>query len=88
MTSDWNFHVEGHTVATASDPDRAATRVDTPVYSFVIDHPEGTILVDTGSHPDAGGLDNFDGTDTPVFVHEEEPTPRTGIDDPPVGRKA
>jgi N-acyl homoserine lactone hydrolase len=122
ITSDWNFHVEGHTVATASDPAPTANRIETPVYSFVIDHPQGTILVDTGSHPaagdghwpddlaavfehadasehplqsdlgragyeladvdivvqthlhvdHAGGLANFAGTDTPVFVHEEE----------------
>ena len=30
-------------------------------------------VVQTHLHVDhAGGLDNFDGTDTPVFVHEEE----------------
>ena len=54
IVSDWNFHVEGHTVATASEPNPETSRVETPVYNWVIDHPEGTILVDTGSHPDAG----------------------------------
>jgi len=54
IVSDWNFHVEGHTTATASDPHPEASRVETPVYNWVIDHPEGTILVDTGSHPEAG----------------------------------
>jgi len=54
IVSDWNFHVEGHTTATASDPHPETSRIETPVYNWVIDHPEGTILVDTGSHPDAG----------------------------------
>jgi N-acyl homoserine lactone hydrolase len=122
LVSDRNFHVEAETTATAGDPSPTVSRRETPVYSFVIDHPEGTVLVDTGSHPEAGrghwpdrlydtfehvdaadhplaadleragyavddvdyvlqthlhvdhagGLHNFAGTDTPVFVHEEE----------------
>ncbi|MFB6075401.1 MAG: N-acyl homoserine lactonase family protein [Haloarculaceae archaeon] len=122
IESDWNAHIEGHTTATASDPSPATSRVATPVYNLVIEHPEATILWDTGSHPaagdghwpaslydafehadadeyplpdalaaagydladvdcvvqshlhvdHAGGLYHFAGTDTPVFVHEEE----------------
>jgi N-acyl homoserine lactone hydrolase len=54
ILSDPNFHVEGHTTASASEPGVELERTEEPVYSFVIDHPEATILVDTGSHPDAG----------------------------------
>lgn len=122
ILSDRNFDVEAQTIATADDPNPTVERTETPVYNLVIDHPEGTMLWDTGSHPDAGdgywpdglynafehvdadehhldddleaagyglddidyvfqthlhmdhagGLYNFDGTDTPVFVHEDE----------------
>jgi len=54
ILSDPNFHVEAHTAASASEPTVEVERTAEPVYSFVIDHPEGTILVDTGSHPAAG----------------------------------
>lgn len=53
IRSDQNYHVEAHTIATASDPNPTITRAVTPVYNLVIDHPDGTILWDTGSHPDA-----------------------------------
>lgn len=122
IRSDWNYHVEGHTMATAERPNPTPEMVETPVYNLVVDHPEGTILWDTGSHPEAGdghwpralydafehadaadhplddalaragyaveeidyvvqthlhvdhagGLAQFAGTDTPVFVHEAE----------------
>ena len=122
LTSDRNFHVEAETVATAENPTATVERRETPVFNLVVEHPEGTILVDTGSHPEAGdghwpaelystfehadaaqhpldgaladagyelgdidyvfqthlhvdhagGLHNFAGTDTPVFVHEDE----------------
>jgi len=120
--SDVNFHLEGETVATADEPEPTAERIETPIYNLVIEHPEGTLLWDTGSHPEAGeghwptatyqafeqpdaaehtleddladagyeladidavccshlhvdhagGLHNFAGTDTPIFVHAEE----------------
>jgi len=120
--SDVNFHLEAERVATVDEPSPTAERIATPVYNLVIDHPEATILWDTGSHPDAGdghwpdatyqafehrdaaeypldsaladagyaiddvdavvcshlhvdhagGLRHFDGTDTPIYVHEEE----------------
>ncbi|MFB6172302.1 MAG: N-acyl homoserine lactonase family protein [Haloarculaceae archaeon] len=54
ILSDRNYHVEAHTVATASEPNPTLERAETPVYNLVIDHPAGTILWDTGSHPEAG----------------------------------
>ncbi|WP_246999128.1 N-acyl homoserine lactonase family protein [Halosolutus gelatinilyticus] len=120
ITADVNNIIEGHTIGTAADPNPDTAMVDGPVYNLVIDHPEGTILWDTGSHPDAdsghwpaelyaafehtglrpieddlddagydvadidyviqthlhldhaGGLYAFEGTETPIFVHEAE----------------
>jgi N-acyl homoserine lactone hydrolase len=119
---DRNFQFEAANIATSSDPNPNMEIVDAAVYNLVIDHPEGTILWDTGSHHEAGdghwppglynafpavdadehrldddlaeagyeiddidyviqthlhmdhagGLEFFAGTETPVFVHEEE----------------
>lgn len=54
ILSDENYHVEAATIATAADPSPTLERAETPVYNLLIEHPEGTILWDTGSHPDAG----------------------------------
>ncbi|ADJ14373.1 N-acyl homoserine lactonase family protein [Halalkalicoccus jeotgali] len=122
VRADKNYMIEGYKLASASDPNPDAEIVETPVYDLVIEHPEATILWDTGSHPEAGdgywpaylydafehydahdhpleddleragyslpeidaviqshlhldhagGLHNFAGTDTPIYVHEEE----------------
>ena len=122
IRTDMNHIVEGHTVGSAADPNPDVEMGEGVVYNLVIDHPEGTILWDTGSHPEAGsghwpaelyaafehydaderdletalgeagytvddidyvfqthlhldhagGLHHFAGTDTPVFVHEDE----------------
>ena len=122
IRTDLNHIIEGHTVGTAAEPNPETQMGEGVVYNLLIDHPEGTILWDTGSHPDAGsghwpeglyaafehydahergletalddvgysiddidyvfqthlhldhagGLGHFAGTDTPVFVHEEE----------------
>ncbi|SER68214.1 N-acyl homoserine lactonase family protein [Natrinema salaciae] len=120
VTSDVNNAIEGYVRGTADEPDPETTMGEGPVYNIVIDHPEGTILWDTGSHPNAadghwpdelyatfehtalrpleddlaeagyavadidyviqshlhldhaGGLYAFEGTDTPIFVHERE----------------
>jgi N-acyl homoserine lactone hydrolase len=119
---DLNYLVEGNTMGTADEPNPETDYIEAPVFNLVIDHPEGTILWDTGSHHEAadghwpeglkqafypvdadehrldddledagysideidyvlqthlhldhaGGLEFFDGTDTPIFVHEEE----------------
>lgn len=54
LLSDRNYHVETQVTATADEPEPHVERAETPVYNLVIDHPEGTILWDTGSHPAAG----------------------------------
>jgi len=122
VRADAGHIVEGFGMATASEPEPEPMRGAGPVYNLVIDHPEATILWDTGSHPEAGdghwpdalydrfehydagehrlpdqleaagfgiedvdaviathlhldhagGLYHFDGTDVPVYVHEEE----------------
>jgi N-acyl homoserine lactone hydrolase len=120
IRTDANNIIEGHTLGSAADPDPETTMVDGPVYNVVIEHPEATILWDTGSHPEAaaghwpaelyaafehtglrpleddlasagydvdaidaviqshlhldhaGGLYAFEGTDVPIYVHEDE----------------
>ncbi len=54
ILSDQNYHRETDIVATKSNPHPTVERAETPVYNLIIDHPEGTLLWDTGSHPDAG----------------------------------
>jgi len=51
---DPNAQVEGHRMATATNPHPKADRIEGPVYCLVVDHPSATILWDTGSHPEAG----------------------------------
>ncbi|ADB60205.1 beta-lactamase domain protein [Haloterrigena turkmenica DSM 5511] len=53
ITADANNIVEGFTLGSAADPNPETVMADGPVYNVVIDHPEATILWDTGSHPDA-----------------------------------
>jgi N-acyl homoserine lactone hydrolase len=40
-------------MGSAADPNPETTMGDGPIYNVVIDHPEATILWDTGSHPEA-----------------------------------
>ena len=122
IRADVNNMLEGFVMGSAADPNPDIQMGEGPVYNLVIDHPEATILWDTGSHPEcgdghwpaelyaafehadadehplpdalddagyalsdidavvqthlhldhAGGLHNFAGTDTPVYVHEKE----------------
>ncbi|WP_137289794.1 N-acyl homoserine lactonase family protein [Natronorubrum halophilum] len=53
IITDTNNIIEGGTLGTADDPNPETTMGDGPVYNVVIDHPEATILWDTGSHPEA-----------------------------------
>ncbi|OLZ41654.1 MBL fold metallo-hydrolase [Natrinema saccharevitans] len=53
VTSDVNNAVEGYVRGTANDPDPETMMGEGPVYNVIIEHPEGTILWDTGSHPAA-----------------------------------
>jgi len=50
---DANRVVEGLRTATASDRDPETLYAEGPVYALLIDHPEATVLWDTGMHPDA-----------------------------------
>ncbi|MFB6155455.1 MAG: N-acyl homoserine lactonase family protein [Haloferacaceae archaeon] len=122
LECDYNYMMEGHVLGTKANQNPEVDYSEIPVWNLVIDHPEGTILWDTGSHHEAldghwpeglkqafypydvrehrldddleaagysiddidyvfqthlhldhaGGLEFFDGTDVPVFVHEEE----------------
>lgn len=122
IRNDANYMIEGHTLADRNDQNPEIIYIEVPVINFVIDHPEGTVLWDTGSHHEAGdghwdedlydafhhynadehrldddleeagysldeidavfqshlhldhagGLEFFDGTDVPIYVHEEE----------------
>ncbi|PSP76719.1 MBL fold metallo-hydrolase [Halobacteriales archaeon QS_3_64_16] len=54
IRTDANRIVEGHTRATAAEPDPELSIGEGPVYNLLIDHPEGVLLWDTGSHPEAG----------------------------------
>ena len=54
MTLDYNHLVDGAIMNSSSDPNPDLVRKEIPVFALLIDHPEATILMDTGSHPDAG----------------------------------
>ena len=119
---DMNYMMEANTIGSHDEPNPDTEYDEIPVWNLVIDHPEATILWDTGSHHDAadghwpeglvqafyphdasehrldddleaagyslddidavfqshlhldhaGGLAFFAGTDTPIYVHEEE----------------
>lgn len=53
IRADANYMLEGHRLATASNPDPEPVRGEGPVYNLVIEHPEATVLWDTGCHPEA-----------------------------------
>ena len=122
MNLDPSFMQEGAVLASMDNPNPTKERMEVSVHNVLIEHPEGTILWDSGSHPDAaegywpdalynlveqedaadhdlasdlgdlgysvddidyviqshlhhdhaGGLAHFEGTDTPIIVHEEE----------------
>ena len=122
MQLDPQFMKEGAVLASRDDPTPTIERLDASIHNAIIDHPAGTFLWDTGSHPDAadgywpdalynlveqddaaehaldddlaelgygledidyviqshlhhdhaGGLTYFEGTDTPIIVHERE----------------
>jgi N-acyl homoserine lactone hydrolase len=52
--ADVNFVLDGATVATRSEPNPDLRYEPFAVWNLVIDHPEATVLWDTGAHPEAG----------------------------------
>ena len=54
MRTDVNRIIEGYVTASADEPNPDLQFGEGPVYNLVIDHPEATVLWDTGSHPEAG----------------------------------
>lgn len=52
--ADMNFAIDGMVSALRSEPDPDLEYGAFAVWNLLIDHPEATILWDTGSHPDAG----------------------------------
>lgn len=68
LERDTNYVMEGHVLASHAepDPDRAESDPDVeygeiPVRNRIIDHPEETVLRDTGSHHDAEQFEARDG---------------------------
>jgi glyoxylase-like metal-dependent hydrolase (beta-lactamase superfamily II) len=53
VRADLGYVLDGYTMATASDPDPEHDRAEFVVWSALIDHPEATVLWDTGSNPAA-----------------------------------
>ncbi len=54
IRADINHVVGGTVMGTANDSNPQTMMGESPVYNLVIEHPEATILWDTGSHPSAG----------------------------------
>lgn len=54
IRTDLNHIVEGAALGHKENPNPETQLVEGPVYNLVVDHPEATILWDTGSHPEAG----------------------------------
>ena len=53
IRADLNFVLDGNVVATAGDPDPPLEYGEFAVWNLLIDHPDGLVLWDTGSHPEA-----------------------------------
>jgi glyoxylase-like metal-dependent hydrolase (beta-lactamase superfamily II) len=52
--ADLNFALDGTAVATHSDRNPDLEYAEFAVWNLLVDHPEATVLWDTGSHPEAG----------------------------------
>jgi glyoxylase-like metal-dependent hydrolase (beta-lactamase superfamily II) len=53
ITADLNYAVDGSVAATHIDPDPTLAYAEFAVWNLLVDHPEATVLWDTGSHPEA-----------------------------------
>ncbi|WP_117591186.1 N-acyl homoserine lactonase family protein [Haloprofundus halophilus] len=54
VRADMNYVVDGYAMGSADNPDPEHEMTEFVVWSAVVDHPEATVLWDTGSHPEAG----------------------------------
>ncbi|MEF8814933.1 MAG: N-acyl homoserine lactonase family protein [Halovenus sp.] len=70
IRADVNFALDAEVVATRSSQSPDLRYESFAVWNLVIDHPETTILWDTGSHPDAGDGYWPEGL-FEVFAHED-----------------
>lgn len=55
MKMDKNFMVSMHNPATSDNPHKPCELIEFPVYTVLIDHPEGKILFDTACNPNGMG---------------------------------
>lgn len=55
MRMDKNWMIAMHNPATVDSPNTPAEFVEFPIYTVLIDHPEGKILFDTACNPDSMG---------------------------------
>ncbi|WP_259548138.1 N-acyl homoserine lactonase family protein [Heyndrickxia sp. FSL K6-6286] len=55
MRMDKNYMVAMHNPASIDHPNQPATFVEFPIYTVLIDHPEGKILFDTACNPNSMG---------------------------------
>lgn len=55
MKMDKNLMIAGSVVASASHPNKPNEYIEFPVYTVLIDHPEGRVLFDTACNPNAMG---------------------------------
>ncbi|MDZ7689006.1 MAG: N-acyl homoserine lactonase family protein [Halobacteriales archaeon] len=80
--ADLNFGLDAETVATRTEPSPELRREYFPVWNLVIDHPDATVLWDTGSHPEAGD-GYWDEELFDAFAHEDadERDLRTALDE-------
>lgn len=57
MRMDKNYMIAMHNPATIDHPNQPNEFVEFPVYTVLIDHPEGKILFDTACNPNSMGPD-------------------------------
>lgn len=55
MRMDKNWMIAMHNPATVDNPNAATEMIEFPIYSVLIDHPEGKILFDTSCNPNSMG---------------------------------
>ncbi|GGG13834.1 AhlS family quorum-quenching N-acyl homoserine lactonase [Paenibacillus abyssi] len=57
MSMDKNWMIAMHNPATIDNPNAPTQFVEFPIYTVLIDHPEGKILFDTSCNPDSMGIE-------------------------------